>query len=338
MKSGWRFTLFLVFALMTTDCRADLIILAAPDSSDPYYAAKADDIFDFHVGFARRVKGRDRVLILSDEESYDDYTEALGESRVAVAPMLDIWTRDFGTANPDNPVMFRYTAAGQGGGRRGQQSADMVQERLGELLVDTATPFRESDLLNDGGNFVEDGHGNVVLSRKFLRDNGLSESEGRREIRSLTGAVNVAFIEADEQGGLEHADGVVSFIAKNTLLINSYPDDPEYFRQLQTALSRSLPGVKIHEIVTAYDGSRIMDARFGSACGLYTNALVTPEKIYLPQFGVPQDQVALEQVRRLTTKEVVPVPTHQVCPMGGGVRCMSWQLRGREAKRFLNGF
>jgi hypothetical protein len=40
---------------------------------------------------------------------------------------------------------------------------------------------------------------------------------------ALTGAKQIAFIEADEQGGLEHADGVVSLVDQNTLVINAYP-------------------------------------------------------------------------------------------------------------------
>jgi agmatine deiminase len=172
-----------------------------------------------------------------------------------------------------------------------------------------------------------------VVSKKFLRDNHLSEDEARHKLSQLTGAKNIAFIEADEQGGLEHADGVVSFVDTNTLIINSYPEDVAYAKQLKQDLQRGLPGVKIHEIITPYDGSKVFDKRFGSACGLYTNALVTPTRIYLPQFGIPEDKIALQQVKKATKREVVPVSSTPVCQMGGGVRCMSWQLRGDNAKK-----
>ncbi len=323
----------LLGALMACSVRAELIVLAAPGAGDGYYAEMADRIFDFHVAFAGRIAGRDDVLVLTDREAYGDYAAALGPDRVAVAPMPDIWMRDFGTANPNAPVMFHYTAAGQGGGKRGQEEADAVQERLAVLAEKAGLFFRESDLLNDGGNLVEDNAGNAVLSRKFLRDNGLSEDQARRVLRPLLNVRNVAFIEADEQGGLEHADGVVSFVDDNVLIVNSYPDDPDYADRLKRDLRRGLPGVALHEIVTPHDDEEIHDERFGSACGLYVNALVTPERVYLPQFGVPEDAIALEQVRAATTREVVPTPSRQVCAMGGGGRCMSWQLRGEQASR-----
>lgn len=249
--------------------------------------------------------------------------------------MQDIWMRDFSPLNAARPIMMRYTAEGQGGGRKGQSDADAVQEALAEVLSSKGVSFGESDLLNDGGNFVDDYAGNVVLSRKFLRDSELSEAQGRKAIQKATGAVNVAFIEADEQGGLEHADGVVAFIDENILAVNSYPEDPPYAAALKADLRRGLPGVTIHDMITSYDGSTIYDPRFGSACGLYTNMLVTPNRIYLPQFGIPEDAKALADMRGWTTKTVIPVMSNQVCQMGGGVRCMSWQLRGEQAETLL---
>jgi len=233
----------------------ELIILAPPPDGDVL-----DDIFDFHVAYARKILKHDDVIILSGKDFYADYVAELGAKHVAPVEMQDIWMRDFSPLNAAAPVMMRYSAEGQGGGRKGQSDADAVQEVLAEAMESAGLSFTESDLLNDGGNFVDDYAGNVVLSRKFLRDNRLSEEKGRAAIRKVTGAKNVAFIEADEQGGLEHADGVV-----------------------------------------------------------YTNMLVTPTRIYFPQFGIPEDAKALANLRGWTDRQVIPVSSQQVCQMGGGV-------------------
>ena len=327
--------LLIASGLMTLPARAELIVLAAPITGDSYYGEVAGEIFDFHVAYAKAIRAPDQVLILTDEAAYDRYAAVLGSEKVLVAPMADIWARDFGPSNAEDPVYFRYTAAGQGGGYSGQDDADAVQIALAELTDAADMTIRATHFLNDGGNFVDDYAGNAVVSTKFLKDNDLTEDEARAVLQRVTGIKQVAFIEADEQGGLEHADGVVSFVDTNTLVINSYPEDPAYARQLRADLERGLPGVTIHEIVTPYDGSEIYDERFGSACGLYTNALVTPERVYLPQFGIPEDATALALVRAATPREVVPVSSSQVCKMGGGVRCMSWQLRGAQAAALL---
>ncbi|MCI5046810.1 MAG: agmatine deiminase family protein [Aquisalinus sp.] len=313
--------------------QSELIVVAAPRHDDPYYAEEKQNIFDFHIAYAAVIAGHDDFLVLTDAETYPAYVQVLGEARVAIAPQSDIWLRDFGLSNMTAPVMFRYTAEGQGGKAKGQADADDVQDIIAELTEVTGLTYKESDLLNDGGNFVDDYHGRAVLSRKFLRDNNLEESEARGILIEATGLSHIAFIEADEQGGLEHADGVVAFIDPNVLVINTYPEDPEYAADLRAQLRADLPDVVIHEIVTPHDDSKVVDDRFGSACGLYTNMLVTPDRIYFPQFDIPEDQEALESIRRWTSKEVIPVPSGKVCHMGGSVRCMSWQLRGENAAK-----
>lgn len=316
---------------------AELIVLASPPEQDTYYADMQDNILDFQINYAQKIiKHGDEVLILSTQTFYQDYVDALGEQRVMIAPMLDIWMRDFTLVNPNKPVMFRYTAAGQGDGKEGQVQADEVQDVFYRLVKQAGLHFKSSDLLDDGGNLVSDYADNAVLSTKFLHDNQLTEKLARRTLQVLLGIDNIAFIEADEQGGLEHADGVVSFVGSNTLVINRYPDDPDYAKQLKAELRRQLPEVKIVAITTPYDGSDIYDKRFGSACGLYTNMLVTPNRIYFPQFGLPQDKLALAQVRALTSKAVIPISSSEVCHMGGGVRCMSLQLRGDNAQKLLD--
>ncbi len=312
----------------------ELIVLAAPSIDDPYYADVSDDIFDFHIAYAQQIiEHGDRVLILTDDVYYEDYVAELGVDQVVVAPMGDIWMRDFTLSNVVDPIMFRYTPEGQGGN---QAEADTVQETFATLITDAGITFSESDLLNDGGNFVDDYAGNVVISRKFLEDNNLDEDEAREQIRTVVdGIQNIAFIDTDALDYLGHADGTVSFVDENTLLVNAMPDNPEAMQQLRADLERGLPDVAIHEVITPFFESDVLDDTFGSACGLYTNALVTPNRIYFPQFGIPEDVIALEQVRAATTREVIPVSSETVCYMGGGVRCMSWQLRGTEAERLL---
>jgi agmatine/peptidylarginine deiminase len=320
-------------AMRDTQTDRELIVLAAPLADDDYYAEVAGDIFDFHIAYAKAIQKNDDVLVLTDAETHASYAAELGEGAVVIAPQNDIWTRDFGLASAAAPMAFRYTAAGQAGAKKPQAQADSVQAAFTALLERAGLEYRRTTLLNDGGNFVEDGAGRIVVSRKFLRDNKLSETAGRAALMRETGALHVAFIEADEQGGLEHADGVVAFIEPNVLVINTYSEDPDYAATLKADLSAGLPGVTLYEIVTPYDGSAIYDEKFGSACGLYTNMLVTPSRIYLPQFGIPEDAEARRALASWTDKEIVPVASGAVCRMGGGVRCMSSQYRGAAARR-----
>lgn len=319
-----------------TDTAPELIVVAAPQSDDLYYAPVSKDIFDFHIAYAAAVTGAgDEFLVLTDAETYPAYAKILGKKRVLRAPQADIWARDFSLSNAAAPVLFRYSAEGQGGGTAGQRDADYVQDMFAALLKRAGLNFKLSALMNDGGNYVDDYAGRAVISRKFLADNALSETEARQRLRQYEGINHIAFIEADEQGGLEHADGVTAFIEPNVVVINAYPEDPDYAAALKADLQAGLPGVTIHEIMAPYYADDVYDDRFGSACGLYTNMLVTPKRIYFPQFGIPEDSKALNLIQQWTSKDVVPVRSDSVCMMGGGVRCMSWQVHGDNAKALM---
>ena len=311
----------------------ELIVVAAPRSTDSYYAEAFEDIRAFHVAYAKTVLPYDDFIVLTGRDSYTYYAEAIGAKHVLLAPQADIWARDFSPSLPSSPMLFRYTAEGQGGGREGLEEATFVQAKFARLLAKAGLVFNTVNWLNDGGNLVDDDRGRAVLSRKFLRDNGIAESQARKILSETLDLKAVAFIESDEQGGLEHADGVVAFIEPNVLVMNSYPEDPAYAAELKADLRAGLPGLTLHELVTAYDGAQIYDDSFGSACGLYTNMLVTPDRIYLPQFGIAEDALALTQIRQWTQKQVIPVRSEGVCYMGGGVRCMSWQVRGQNAAK-----
>lgn len=313
----------------------ELIVVAAPRHDDPYYADVADAIVEFHHGLATRLTGGDLMLVLADRVMGPRYDRGVGPMAVVTAPMDDIWIRDYAPVQPDRPVLFRYTAAAQGGGRRGQRAADAVQQRLVALLNGAGVSVPRTDLLNDGGNFVDDGAGRAIVSRKILRDTRLSEDACRARLRAELGLDHVAFIPSDDPDGLAHADGMVAFVAPNTVILAAYPDDPAFEAAAIQALQAGLPGVEIHPLAMAPDTRSPFDDRFASACGLSVNAIVTPHRIYLPVFGQPEDAAAADRIAGVSGKPVIPIPTATVCRMGGGPRCLTWQLRGPMAHRMV---
>ena len=44
-----------VLSMIARVAKAELIVLASPQSNDAYYAKMIDDIFDFHVDYAKKL-------------------------------------------------------------------------------------------------------------------------------------------------------------------------------------------------------------------------------------------------------------------------------------------
>ncbi len=307
-----------------------LIVITAPPSDAIYYKDVYDKIIQYDIAFAKNVIGKDNIIVLGDEKALSVLEKELPQDILLKANMRDIWMRDFTTVNPFHPVQFRYSAAAQGGK---QSDADWVQDGFINFTDEHGIKYQVSKLILDGGNLVDNYKDKVIVTDRFLEDNKLSNDKAVQTLKKLLGASQVAVIPSDDSEGLAHADGMAMFLDNNTVALNKYE---EPFRSdVMNALNNAFPGVKVVEIETKFNDS-VWDERFGSACGIYTNSIVTDKFIYLPQFGTKQDKKALTRIQENTSKKVVPIDASKVCYMGGSVRCLGWQVSGDNAKKLIN--
>lgn len=312
----------------------DVIILAAPSITDTYddefYAGVFDEIVDFDVDYANAIYGRDNVFILVDEKTRPYFNGRVPDSILVTTDALHIWMRDFTSINPFNPIQFRYTPASFD---KDQETADVIQNEFNQFIRNTlnvkipqATSGKKY-LKLDGGNIVDNYAGRVVVTERFLSDNGLTKAEGVQQLKRFLNANEVAIIPADDPV-LAHSDGMVMFGDENTLFVNEY-DEP-----LHTAIINELesvfPDINIIEVETAWD-----EADPTSACGVNLNATVTTSYIYMPHFGDSVSDKALKTIQENTAKQVIPVPASKVCKLGGSVRCLSWQQSGVHGNRII---
>jgi agmatine/peptidylarginine deiminase len=306
-----------------------LIVLAAPPASDRYYQSLRQEILDFQIAYANRILGRDNVVILGDRKTLRELAKDLPEDLLLEAPMRDIWMRDFTTVIPERPVLFRYSAAAQGGK---SADADWVQDGFARFAKRAGLTFRRSPWILDGGNVVDNGTDQAIVTDRFLSDNHLDKDQAVAILREQLGVARVAILPADPEDRLAHADGMAMFIASNTVALTRYGG--KFQQAIRKELRRAFPGVKLIELETSFD-TQAFDPGFGSAKGIYVNATVTDCAIYLPIYGMETDAQALAQIRARTDREVVPVDAAQIGPMGGSVRCLSWQVKGDNARRLI---
>ncbi len=306
-----------------------LIVLAAPAASDRYYQPLRREILDFQIAFAQSILGRDNVVILGDRQTLRHLARDLPEDVLLEAPQRDIWMRDFTPVVPRDPVLFRYAAAAQGGK---QADADWVQDGFRRLAKRHDLAFRSAAWILDGGNVVDNGFDKAIVTDRFLSDNHLDPAAAIAALREALGVAQVAILPAHPDDRLGHADGMAAFIASNTVALSRYAG--ESTEPIRKELASAFPDVRIVEIETTFDDDAF-DPEYGSARGIHVTATVTDGFIYLPVFGMETDAPALQKIREATDKEVVPIQAGKVARMGGSVRCLSWQVKGENARRLI---
>ncbi len=306
-----------------------LIVLAAPAANDPYYRPLRPEILEFQTAFAKAVRGRDNVVILADRPTLRELAKELPADILLEAPQRDIWTRDFFPVRAGNPVLFRYSASAQHGK---QQDADWVQAGFLRLARRCELEFRRVPWILDGGNVVDNGTDQAIVTDRFLADNGLDRTQGTGVLRETLGCARIAILPADPGDRLGHADGLAAFLAANTVALTRY--EGTFRKTMRHALRTAFPGIRIIELESPVEAAAF-DPEYGSARGLYVNATVTDRYLYLPIYGLDTDARAMQQIRAATDREVVPVNAGRIAQLGGSVRCLSAQMKGENARKLI---
>ncbi len=324
--------LSLAFPLSASGQQADnegdnrmTLVLSAPRSDDSFYWRVYDQVLKFQLDYALKIRKHDRVVIYTDGSGYEFFSRHLPQDVLIKRPLHDIWVRDFATVLPRKPVRFRYTDAAQGGDQR---TADEVQRQFSRVTKSQRLRADKVRYLLDGGNFVSDGTGKVVVTERFLKDNGISRERAFSVLKRVLNATQVAIIEPYDPDGLAHAGRMVMFTDSNTLFVNTNrePLRSKVLRELR----RAFPAVRLIEIPFRPD-RQVWDPEFPSSCGIYVSAAVTDKAVYLPQFGTNLDARVLQLVRRNTRKTVVPVASKNACFMGASPRRLAWRQAGKNA-------
>jgi agmatine/peptidylarginine deiminase len=307
-----------------------LLVLSAPSVHNNYYKSAFQQIVNFQIDYAATILTYDNVVVIVDKDTKRFYEEKLPEDVLITAEVFDIWMRDFTTVNPENPKQFVYTSASMSK----KQSVETQQS-----FVDFADRYgikrRYSNLIIDGGNIVDNYGGKYITTTKFAKDNKLSIEKAKEKLKQTLNAKEVAIIEPDEEV-LAHSDGMVMWLDEKTLLVNDYSSDKPFRKSVLDELKTSFPDTKIIEVPVTYGKNKRGEWEgFESACGVNLNSVLTLKNIYVPVFGMPHDAKALEIIRQNTDKKVFEVDAKGVCPMGGSVRCLTWQLTGENAEKLI---
>jgi len=304
-----------------------LIVLSAPSIHDDYYAEVFDDIIAYDITFANSVAGKDNIIILADEDTMPYFQGRISKDVLLQADVYDIWIRDFSPLFPANPSKFIYAPD-----YLEAQISREVDASFRAFTQAAGLSFPADDLVIDGGNFVHNGVDKAVFTARVFSDNPeLSPQEIETALNEALGLSEIAFIPEEVGDTTGHSDGMVMWVSEDKLLVNEY-DEPFRTRVL-TAIETAFSGVSIVEIPSDYELEIWKD--FVSACGIYVNALTTPDNIYLPIFGGERDDEIVGLIADQTEKEIITVNASQVCYMGGSGRCLSWQVWGEDADKLV---
>ena len=230
----------------------------------------------------------------------------------------DIWCRDYMPIQTESGkfIQFKYDPSYLKGNKEWEASRSDVKEVCRVNGIET----QFSDINLDGGNvLICDGR--AILSNRIFSENSNWDKEKLVNELSKLLECEIIIIPAENDDMTGHADGMVRFVNRNTIVGNKLADEYKYWRE------------GMEKVIEQY-GLKYIDIPFflpkdpkhpHSAIGIYVNYLEVNNLIVLPVFGRDEDKHAVDVLRQTFPDRVIEtIDFNDVAQEGGLLNCTTW--------------
>ena len=233
----------------------------------------------------------------------------------------DIWCRDYMPIQTESGkfIQFKYDPSYLKGNKEWEASRSDVKE----VCRVNGIEAQFSDINLDGGNVLI-CDGKAILSNRIFSENSNWDKEKLVNELSKLLECEIIIIPAENDDMTGHADGMVRFVSRNTILGNKLADEYKYWRE------------GMEKVIEQY-GLKYIDVPFflpkdpkhpHSAIGVYVNYLEVNNLIVLPVFGRDEDKQAVDVLRQAFPDRVIEtIDYNDVAQEGGLLNCTTWVVR-----------
>lgn len=233
----------------------------------------------------------------------------------------DIWCRDYMPvqARSGKLVQFKYDPSYLKGSKELEDSRSDVKEVCKANGI-TAQP---SDINLDGGNVLICEDRAIISDRIFSENEGCDQKQLVDELSNLLGCeiIIIPALRSKEEDFTGHADGMVRFVNRNTILGNRLAGEYKY---IQDGMQKVIDKYGLTYIDVPFFEAKDKDHP-DSAIGIYVNYLEVNNLIVMPEFGREEDKQAYAVIQKAFPDKVVEtIDYNDVALEGGLLNCTTW--------------
>lgn len=232
----------------------------------------------------------------------------------------DIWCRDYMPIQTKSGkfIQFKFEPSYLKNDNEWDESRSDVEEVCKLNNID-AEP---SDINLDGGNVLLCDDRAIISDRVFSENKDWNREKLVSELSRLL-ECEIIIIPAENDDMTGHADGMVRFINRNTILGNKLADEYKYWRD------------GMQKVLEQY-GLKYIDVPFFlpkdpkhplSAIGVYVNYLEVNNLIILPVFGRDEDEQVISIIKSVfPDRKIETIDYNDVAKEGGLLNCTTWVI------------
>lgn len=232
----------------------------------------------------------------------------------------DIWCRDYMPIRTESGklIQFRYDPSYLKG-----EEWEHLRSDVKEVCKSNNLKVQFSDINLDGGNvLICDGRA-IISDRVFSENPELEKDVLIKELSQLLECeiIIIPTIHGDMTG---HADGMVRFVDRNTILGNRLADEYQYW---QKGIKKVLETYNLNYIDIPFFEYKGNKKHRDNAIGVYVNYLEVNDLIVTPIFGREQDKEVIEILREtFPKKQIETINYFDVALEGGLLNCTTWVM------------
>ena len=233
----------------------------------------------------------------------------------------DIWCRDYMPIQTESGkfIQFKYDPSYLKGNKEWEESRSDVKE----VCKVNGIEAQLSDINLDGGNvLICDGR--AILSNRIFSENPDMDKEKLLNELSILLECEIIIIPAENDDMTGHADGMVRFVNKNTILGNTMAEEYKYW---QDGMQKVLDKYNLRYIDVPFFVPKDPKHPY-SAVGIYVNYLEVNNLIIMPVFGREEDQKAFDVIQKAFPDKIIEkIDYTDVAQEGGLLNCTTWVMK-----------
>jgi len=181
---------------------------------------------------------------------------------------------------------------------------------------------KKSNIVLDGGNLVRSKNQAFLTNRIFVDNPAWDRKKLIFQLKELLELDRLFLIPEQPGDYTGHADGMVRFIDEYTILANDFSrEQKEFYESFEIALQNT--DLKVIQLpYNVYE-----NPNDNYANGDYINYLQMRQGIFVPTFGLPEDEKAIQITKScFPGQNIIPIESNNLAKNGGILNCISWNI------------
>ncbi len=313
--------------MLLPDWSTSSVTLVLPTAAMYVYNEHLAALELFYADLLRELcKYEERVTCLVPDPAHAEKMARLSGAPLEVfrvASLPDVWIRDFAPLPMhDGYVKFVYNPL-----YSRKKFNRQVDAALLAHLAEQGLAVRSSPIVLEGGNLVHNGAGIGIATEKiYALNRGRSRADLVRELCETLELEELVVVPCEPEDRTGHVDGMLRWVAENELVVNDYGavglGAHPFGRKLARVLEQRLSGVLRTGIPYRYSDDKLngwYDVR-----GNYTNFLMTRNRVYVPVYGLVEDERVAALFEERFPGRVSYVDSGVISRFGGALNCITW--------------